>query len=84
MASKTKKWYVSKGKYEKYLEINRKIKERYRNRTNSKRWHRRKWSDEEIELILLHDIPDRELSEILKRSVTAIQVKRAKLKNNIY
>lgn len=41
-----------------------------------------KWSREERDLLLIHDIPDRELSKLLGRSMFAIQIQRHKLKNS--
>lgn len=40
------------------------------------------FTPEQDELILKHDIPDRELSAQIKQSVKRIQVRRNKLKNN--
>ena len=39
-----------------------------------------RYTEEELEMILAHEIPDEELAKKLGRSVMAIQVKRAKLK----
>lgn len=39
---------------------------------------KRKWTQEEIDLIMRHDISDRELTKTLGRSMQAIQVKRSK------
>lgn len=41
---------------------------------------RRLWTEHEIEMILLHDLTDTELAKKIRRSVRAIQVKRAKIK----
>lgn len=41
------------------------------------------WEQWEIDLILKHGIPDRELSDKITRSVLAIQVKRSRLKNKV-
>ena len=39
-----------------------------------------KWRKRDCELVLLHKIPDRDLSKLISRSVKAIQNKRSKLK----
>lgn len=36
------------------------------------------WTDEEIETVMRHDMPDHTISEILGRSVQAIQMQRYK------
>lgn len=41
------------------------------------------YTDDEIKLIMTHDICDVELSKILNRSVMAIQVKRSKINKGL-
>ena len=40
----------------------------------------RKWTKKDIELIMLHKVPDKDLSKLLHRSVSAIQSKRYEIK----
>ena len=42
--------------------------------------YRRVWTQEELDLIVAHSIPDTELAKQIKRSVGAIQTRRAKLR----
>lgn len=44
---------------------------------------RRKWTAEEEEMIMRHEMTDHEMAIILKRSVRAIQGKRYKLKKEL-
>lgn len=39
---------------------------------------KRPWTEEETQLVMQHNLTDRELSELLKRSMSAIQYKRHK------
>lgn len=57
---------------DKYRETRKKQKQRYRDRTGSGLYVPKKWEDWE-------DVLDNELSVMLKRSVSAIQVHRCKL-----
>ena len=66
---------------ESYLANERKWKRSYRKRTGSDRYGKREWSKEDEKLVLAHQMPDRELSKLLHRSVSAIQVRRSKLKS---
>lgn len=45
--------------------------------------NRRKWTQEEDSEILRRDISDRELALKLKRSMSAIQIRRSRLKNSV-
>ena len=49
---------------------------RFQNAPNS----RMRWTQEEIDIVLAHEIPDREIGELLGRSVQAIQICRHKHK----
>lgn len=40
----------------------------------------RSWTQHEIDLVLAHDMPDRELSDKLQRSVMSIQLMRCRAK----
>lgn len=55
---------------------------RWRKRGGSGKYPKRPWTDEEIKLVMAHQITDRELSHLIQRSVVAIQTKRFHLKNN--
>lgn len=59
----------------KWREIREKHKTRYRMRTGAFKWFSR-FTDNEVRMIMEHSIPDRELSEKIKHSVSAIQKKR--------
>lgn len=72
-----------KNKYtdsEKYARYKRGYQKRYRKNTNAVVYPRRSYTLKEDELILLQEIPDRELAQKLKRSVCAIQIRRARLR----
>lgn len=68
----------------KNVDLFRKCRERhkakYRERTGSGKFEKREWTQHEINMVLAHDIPDRELSEKISRSVSAIQIMRSKLR----
>ncbi len=66
---------------DKWRKARKRQKRRYRERTNSNLYNRRIWTIKEMNLILEHSMTDRELSELLKRSVGAIQVQRSRIKN---
>ena len=51
-------------------------------RKRSGKYPKRPWTDEEIKLVLAHEITDRKLSRQIQRSVVAIQTKRFHLKHN--
>lgn len=53
---------------------------RKRNYAKTQGYPPRDWATQEMDLILNTDRTDRELSEILKRSVQSIQIKRCRLK----
>lgn len=72
--NKTRNWI--KNNQEKSYEYEKKY---YNKTTNAKNRYSR-WSKEEDNLVIKHNIPDRELSKILGRSMKAINVRRAKLK----
>lgn len=67
----------------KYREIRNAQKQRYRdqfkNAGNANRWY----TPEEDRLILAKKVPDRELAKKLDRTVSAIQLRRNRLKNGI-
>ena len=65
---------------EKYKKIVKEQKSRYYAKTQNAKNSRERWSPEEIELILKHEISDTELSERLGRSVGAIQAMRCLVK----
>lgn len=57
-------------------------KKRYYNQFTYAPNSREPFTDEEIEMILAHNMPDRELSKKLGRTIRAIQVTRSKLKHS--
>lgn len=73
----TRKMYKDMNKYH---ATQRKYKTGYRERTGSGLYEPRPYDADEDEMILKHEIPDRELSVMLERSVLAIQIHRTRLK----
>ncbi len=61
---------------EKYKKTKREQQKRYYHKTQDAPNKRKRWADEETELIIKHEISDTELSKLLKRSVKAIQLRR--------
>ena len=74
-----KQWYINKGQEEKMLEIKKNWKKRWRKRTGSFKYPKRKWTKYEDSLVLAHEIEDRQLSEKIGRSAQAIQARRWRL-----
>lgn len=68
---------------EKFREVTKKYKRRYRARTGANRYGRKNWTKEEDIKVLEHNISDRELSKEILRSVGAIQHRRNRLKNGL-
>lgn len=69
---------------DKYRDYRNRCKARYRAKTGSNVYEPREWTKEELRIVQAHEIPDRELSEKINRSVTAIQNARYRLKEGIY
>lgn len=46
-------------------------------------YERRPWDEYEDRMVIEHNLTDSQLSDLLERSVRAIQVRRSRLKNNI-
>ena len=66
---------------EKYRETRNRQKQRYRDQFSENNKNARSaWTEGEIALVLAHAVPDRELSKQIGRSVTAIQIQRARAK----
>lgn len=61
----------------------REQQKRWRKRTGCYQYPRRRWTDEEKELLLDQTITDRELSEMICRSVDAIQTKRVYVRKEL-
>lgn len=72
------KSYRDKDKLRKTMNAQRK---RYYKQTQL--YTTKKWTDEEIDLILNSKMPDRELSDYLKRSMQSIQIKRCRLNKKV-
>lgn len=68
---------------EKFREVTKKYKRRYRARTGANRYGRKSWTIEDDRRVLEHNISDRELSKEILRSVGAIQHRRYRLKNGL-
>lgn len=58
----------------------RRAMKKYYARTAFSKNYYKPWNETEEKLIMRHEVPDRELSELLGRSVGSIQHKRARLK----
>ena len=58
----------------------RRAMKKYYARTAFSRNYKKPWDSTEERLIMRHEVPDRELAELLGRSVGSIQQKRARLK----
>jgi macrodomain Ter protein organizer (MatP/YcbG family) len=56
-------------------------RKRYYNKTSTHT--RKKWTDNEIELLFNNDLNDHELSDLLKRSVQSIQLKRCRVNKEL-
>lgn len=67
---------------QRYHETRRRQMARWRQRGGSGQYPRRPWTRDELQLIIAHQMPDRELSRQIQRSVVAIQTKRFHLKND--
>lgn len=65
---------------EKWREVCRRQRRRNYSQTAHAKNHHKPWSDKEIEIVMLHEVPDRMISEIIGRSVQAIQYKRCQEK----
>lgn len=74
---KRKKDYRDMEKYRNYANRHRKANYKRGNFSDGKP---REYTLDEINLILEQSMPDRELAELLKRSVQSIQIKRSRLK----
>lgn len=74
-----KKGYADERKYKTAV---KRQKQRYRAKTAFK-YERRYWLPEEDALVLAHNIPDPELSEMISRSVQAIHIRRSRLKSTV-
>ena len=67
----------------KYRETcNRQQRKYYRETANAENRYK-KWTKEEIKLILEHKISDREISKLIMRSMKSIVMKRTKIKKEI-
>lgn len=69
--------YTNREKYQVY---NRRSKAHYRVATGSYLYGKRPWEQNEIDLLFKGGMTDRELSVKIERSLTAIQIKRSKLR----
>lgn len=59
----------------------RKWKSEWRKRTGSFLYEPKPWTFYEDQLVMAHEMPDRELSNLIHRSALAIQVRRSRLKS---
>lgn len=60
---------------------NKEQRKRWRENSNSYLGNKGRYTKEEIQMIMRHDISDRELSQKICRSIQAIHTKRCKIKN---
>lgn len=68
---------------EKYKATKRRQQNRWRQRGGAYLYEKTNYTAEDDDLILRHEITDRELSQIIKHSVGAIQRRRCELKKGI-
>ena len=68
-----KKYYKN---IEKWRETCHKQRLKYYRKTAYSENHRKPWTNEEIEIVMAHELPDHSISKIIGRSVEAIQLKR--------
>lgn len=68
---------------DKYYVTRRQQVRRYRQRTGAGLYPPRSWTKEEDHRVLEHVIPDRQLGKEIQRSVSAISVRRVKLKRKL-
>lgn len=66
---------------ERFRETKRNYYRKYYKVTENARNSRKRWTKEKDRLIIEHSIPDRELSELIGRSMKAILVRRVSIKN---
>ncbi len=76
--STMRKMYEAKGELEKYREMRN--ASRKRNYAQTAKYERRIWTKEEDKKVLEQNVPDRQLSNEIRRSVQAIQIRRTRLK----
>lgn len=68
-----------KGEYDRrILEMRNEERRKYYDKTSYAPNHGERWSDDEIKMVLRHEVSDTELSKMLGRSVRAIQIMRCK------
>lgn len=79
MYARRKEWY----KTEKGRAARNRVRQRYYEKTNYARNHRKRWTDADELLVLMHRESDMELSRKLGRSVHAIQAKRIQIKKKL-
>lgn len=76
------KWYKKhkeNGEYDrKIIEKRNAERQKYYDKTSYAPNHRQRWSDDEINMVLRHEVSDTELSKMIGRSVRAIQIMRWK------
>ena len=65
---------------EKWRETCHKQRLKYYRKTAFAENHRKPWTDEEVEMVMLHEMTDTAISKIIGRSVEAIQMIRHKEK----
>lgn len=66
--------------YEEYVEYRNKLRKLNYDQT---RCERKSWSPEHDALVLQHSMPDRDLSAIIGHGVSAIQIRRSRLKRGL-
>lgn len=67
----------------KWRKIRNEAKKRYAERTGSNLYEPKYYTEEEDRMILEHNIPDRLLANKLHRSVSAIQMRRCRLRKEL-
>lgn len=62
--------------FQKARETHHKQKRKYYGKTSYAKNYRKEWTGEEEQMVIKHDIPDVQLSNLIGRSVKSIQVRR--------
>lgn len=68
---KCKRFYKDQEKFRVYRNG---YKRRYNSKRNFSDGKKRRWTEEEIEVVLAHEMTDTEIARMLGRSVSAVQV----------
>lgn len=74
---KRRKEYKDQDRFRRYRNA---YKQRYADKRNFSDRKGKRWTQQEIEIVLAHEMTDTEIAKMLKRSILSIQTKRCKVK----